>query len=114
MPDQAYVYILSSSFKKLYVGVTTRLMHRVADHKSHRNTNSHTSRYHIDKLVYYESYASINEAIARETEMKGWLRIKKIQLIVKLNPEWRDLSLDWGQPIEPFDGAKLRPPSGFN
>ncbi len=51
MPDQAFVYILSSSFKKLYTGVTTCLMHRVADHKPKRKPNSHASRYRIDKLV---------------------------------------------------------------
>jgi putative endonuclease len=110
MPDQAYVYILSSSFKKLYTGVTTRLMHRVTEHKSGLNPDSFTSRYKIDKLVYYECHASILEAIARETQIKGWLRIKKIELIVGLNPEWRDLSLEWGQQIEPFDESKLRPP----
>jgi putative endonuclease len=113
VPDQAYVYTLSSSFKKLYIGVTTRLMHRVADHKSGRNPDSFTSRYKIDKLVYYECHASIIEAIARETRIKGWLRIKKIELIVSLNPDWRDLSLNWNKPIEPFDESKLRPPTRF-
>ncbi len=113
MPDQAYVYILSSSFKKLYTGVTTRLMHRIADHKSGRNPDSFTSRYKIDKLVYYECHATVLQAIARETEIKGWLRIKKIELIVSLNPDWRDLSLDWNRPIEPFDESKMRPPARF-
>lgn len=113
MPDQAYVYILSSSFKRLYTGVTTRLMHRVADHKSGRNPESFTSRYKIDKLVYYECHATILQAIARETQIKGWLRIKKIELIVGLNLDWRDLSLDWNKPIQPFDESKLRPPTTF-
>ncbi len=114
MSDQAYVYIMSSSFKKLYTAVTTRLMHRVADHKSGRNPNSFTSRYKIDKLAYYECYATILEAIARETQIKGWLRSRKIELIVNLNPDWRDLSLEWNKPIEPFDESMLRPPTGFN
>jgi putative endonuclease len=88
-PDQAYVYILASSFKHLYTGVTTRLQHRVNKHKSGLNPTAFTTRYKIDKLVYYECYESTSRAIARETEMKGWLRIKKIRLIVANNPTWR-------------------------
>jgi putative endonuclease len=87
-PDQAYVYILASTFKRLYTGVTTRLQHRVEEHKQSVNRNSHSSRYNIDKLDYYECYESITRAIARETEIKGWLRIKKIELIVASNPTW--------------------------
>jgi putative endonuclease len=79
MPDQAYVYILSSSFKRLYTGVTTRLMHRVLEHKSGRNPDSFTSRYRIDKLVYYECHGSILEAIAREAEVKGWLDRRRLR-----------------------------------
>ena len=112
-PDQAYVYILSSSFKRLYIGVTTRLQHRVEEHKLSVNQNSHSSRYKIDRLVYYESFESISRAIARESEMKGWLRIKKIKLIVAHNPTWQDLSLDWGKPIAPFDESSLREPQTF-
>ena len=113
MPNQAYVYIMSSSFKKLYTGVTTHLLRRVADHKSGRNPESFTSRYKIDKLVYNECFATVLQAIARETEIKGWLRSKKIELIVSLNPDWRDLSLNWGRPTEAFDESKLRPPTKF-
>jgi len=54
-----------------------------------------------------------DEAIAREKEIKGWLRVKKIVLIVQHNPTWRDLSEDWGKPMEPFDEAKMRPPITF-
>jgi putative endonuclease len=56
---------------------------------------------------------SISSAIAREKEIKGWLRIKKIQLIAANNPTLRDLSLDLGKPIEPFNESKLRPPQTF-
>ena len=112
-PNQAYVYILSSSFKRLYIGVTTRLQPRVKEHKLSVNQRSHTSRYKIDKLVYYESFESISRALARESEMKGWLRIKKIKLIVAHNPTWQDLSLDWGKPIAPFDESSLREPQTF-
>jgi putative endonuclease len=110
---QAYVYILSSSYKRLYTGVTPHLIPRIHQHKNSTNPNSFTSRYKIDKLVYYETFTSLSSAIAREKEIKGWLRIKKIQLIVANNPTWRDLSLDLGKPIEPFHESKLRPPKTF-
>ncbi len=112
-PDQAYVYILASSFKHLYTGVTTRLQHRVEEHKTGINPRAHTTRYKINKLVYYECFESINQAIARESEIKGWLRIRKIRLIVASNPTWRDLSLDWNKPIDPFDESKMRQPETF-
>ena len=110
---QAYVYILSNNQRRLYTGVTTRLAHRVQEHKTSLNPNSFTSRYNITKLVYYECFGDISHAIARETEIKGWLRIKKIQLIVATNPTWQDLSLEWGKPTKPFDESKLRPPETF-
>jgi putative endonuclease len=113
MPEQAYVYILANTFQHLYTGVTTRLQHRVNDHKTSRNPRSFTTRYKIDKLVYYESFQDIQQAIARETQIKGWLRIKKLQLIAANNPTWRDLNVDWGQPIEPFDETKLNPLQTF-
>jgi putative endonuclease len=113
MPEQVYVYILANTFQHLYTGVTTRLQHRVNDHKTSRNPRSFTTRYKIDKLVYYESFQDIQQAIARETQIKGWLRIKKLQLIAANNPTWRDLNVDWGQPIEPFDETKLNPLQTF-
>jgi putative endonuclease len=59
-PDQlAYVYILASSFKKLYIGVTTDLMHRIIEHKSHKDPQSHTAKYNINKLVYFERFTTI-------------------------------------------------------
>ena len=60
---------------------------------------SFTQRYRLDRLVYYEQFQSILTAIDREKKIKGWLRIKKIALIVSANPEWRDLSEEWGRPI---------------
>jgi putative endonuclease len=110
---QAYVYILSNNQRRLYTGVTTHLAHRVNEHKTSINPKSFTSRYKINKLVYYECFGDINQAIARETEIKGWLRIKKIQLIVANNPTWQDLSLEWGKPTEHFDESKLRAPETF-
>ncbi|CAN5611796.1 GIY-YIG nuclease family protein [soil metagenome] len=112
-PEQAYVYILASSFKHLYTGVTSRLQYRVEDHKRAIDPKSFTARYKINQLVYYECFESITQAIAREKQIKGWLRIKKIQLIVGINPRWEDLSFGWGKPIRPFDESQMRTPSEF-
>ncbi|HEU5340830.1 GIY-YIG nuclease family protein [Edaphobacter sp.] len=111
--DRAYVYILANHQRRLYIGVTTRLDGRINDHKAATDPSSFTARYKINKLVYYETFGDINLAIARETEIKGWLRIKKVQLILTHNPTWQDLSLEWGKPTEPFDESKLRPPETF-
>ncbi len=113
MSDGGYTCIMASPRKRLYVGVTSDLMQRVKDHKSNADIKSFCSRYNIHDLVYYEIFESINEAIARETSLKGILRIREIQLIVSLNPTWRDLSADWGKQAEPFDKSKLRPPTKF-
>ena len=112
-PDQAYVYILANSRRRLYIGVTTRLAARVREHKTSANPGSFTTRYNIRTLVYYECHETISRAIARETELKGWLRTKKIQPIISHNPTWQDLSHEWGKPIEPFDESNLRPPETF-
>ncbi len=113
MVEQAYVYILASSFQHLYIGITTELEVRIRQHKNHTYPDSFTARYKIDKLVYYESYALVTEAIAREKQLKNWSRIKKLRLIVAQNPIWKDLSTDWGKPIVLFDQSKLRPPTTF-
>lgn len=97
MQDAAFVYILASSFKHLYIGVTSELEIRVREHKSGHHPGSFTERYRIDQLVYYERYGDIRLAITREKQLKRWSRIKKIRLIVALNPTWRDLSEDWGK-----------------
>jgi putative endonuclease len=96
MPEYGYVYIMASTFKRLYIGVTSELGLRVQQHKDHRYPNSFTSRYNIDRLVYFERFGVMEEAIARETQLKKWSRIKKVRLIVENNPTWRDLSEEWG------------------
>jgi putative endonuclease len=106
-PEQAYVYILASSFQHLYIGITTELQSRIWKHKNHVYPSSFTARYKINKLVYFECFAGITAAIAREKQLKRWSRIKKIRLIVAQNPTWRDLSSDWGKPIEPFREPEL-------
>jgi putative endonuclease len=113
MSETYYVYILANTFQKLYTGITNNLPVRVHQHKTSTNPKAHTTRYKINKLVYYERFENVHNAIAREKQIKGWLRIKKLQLIAATNPTWRDRSLEWGQPTEPFDEANLRPPQTF-
>lgn len=86
-----YVYIMTNKSKTLYTGVTNNLERRVYEHK-HKLIPGFTSKYKIDKLVYFEETTDINSAIKREKQIKGWLRKKKIELIESINPEWNDLS----------------------
>jgi putative endonuclease len=94
MPNQYFVYILSSLSGTLYTGVTNDLLRRVTQHKSQIGSKF-TAKYRINRLVYYEETSDVNSALAREREIKGWRRSKKIALIRELNPTWRDLSEDW-------------------
>ena len=89
-----YVYVLSSRSRVLYIGVTNDLRRRVAEHKRKANAGF-TSKYNVNRLVYFESTNDPRVAIEREKQLKGWLRAKKIRLIEGDNPTWRDLSEDW-------------------
>ncbi|MBA4421392.1 MAG: endonuclease [Anaerolinea sp.] len=89
-----FVYILASKSRVLYIGVTNDLMRRMYEHKN-KLVAGFTARYNVDRLVYCEDTANILDAIAREKQLKGWLRIKKIKLIESINPGWDDLSKDW-------------------
>lgn len=90
-----FIYILTNkNHGVLYIGVTSDLLARIIEHKSHRHPHSFTSRYSINKLVYYETFGNIEEAIAREKYLKGKKRGFKEALIKELNPEWRDLFED--------------------
>jgi len=89
-----YVYIMSNASKTLYTGVTNDLIRRVMEHKEGKIIGF-TSKYNIKKLVYFEEGPSIDEALYREKQIKGWIRQKKIDLIEGLNPDWSDLSEDW-------------------
>ena len=88
---QYYVYLMSSFGKTLYIGVTNDLARRVEQHRNSR-VASFTSRYRITMLVYYEVTDDIVAAIAREKQLKGWRRERKIALVESLNPGWLDLS----------------------
>lgn len=90
-----WVYILASRRNgTLYVGVTNNLQRRLWQHKQ-RTADSFTTRYAIDRLVYFEDFRDVTNAIAREKQLKDRSRAKKIALIEKENPQWNDLSADW-------------------
>jgi putative endonuclease len=96
-----WVYILASRSRNLYIGVTNDLRHRVTQHKENR-PGTYTARYNIQRLVYYEHFQYVINALSRETELKRWTRAQKIALIERVNPTWEDLSLRFGQPIPPL------------
>jgi len=90
---QYYVYIMTNRSRTLYTGVTDNLERRVYEHK-HKLVPGFTSRYNITRLAYYEATSDVWAAIAREKQIKGWLRSKKIALIESANPDWKDLSVE--------------------
>ena len=86
------VYIVSNqSHSVLYIGVTANLLVRVTEHREKRNPESFTAKYNCCKLVFYESFPRIEEAIIREKQMKKWKREWKERLIIEVNPAWIDL-----------------------
>ncbi len=89
--NQYYVYILSSKTKVLYIGVTNTLERRIYEHKN-KLIDGFTKKYNVDKLVYYEMFNNINDAINREKQLKNWHREWKINLIESVNKNWKDLS----------------------
>jgi putative endonuclease len=89
-----HVYIMSSKSKIIYVGMTNDLARRVQEHKG-KATRSFTQRYNVDRLVWCEEHGRAVSAIAREKQIKGWDRAKKVELIEVKNPQWRDLSADF-------------------
>jgi putative endonuclease len=89
-----YVYIMASRSRVLYAGVTNDLARRVNEHKRGLNAGF-TSRYRVTRLVYFEEFADIRDAIAREKELKGWNRSRKARLVESRNPTWEDLSKEW-------------------
>jgi putative endonuclease len=89
-----YVYLLTNRSRTLYTGVTNDLTRRVYEHRQ-KMVPGFTQKYNIDRLVYFEESADVRDAIAREKQIKGWTRAKKIVLIESMNPEWQDLSEGW-------------------
>ncbi|MEE9258174.1 MAG: GIY-YIG nuclease family protein [Nitrospinaceae bacterium] len=94
MKRKYFIYIMTNKSKTLYTGITNNLERRVYEHKQ-KLVPGFTKKYNTTLLVYFEETGDVKEAIAREKEIKGWLRKKKISLIKSINPNWKDLSADW-------------------
>ena len=99
---------MSNRSKTLYTGVTDSLIRRVREHKAGIGSRF-TSKYQLNRLVYFERFENVHWAIGREKTIKGWLRVKKIALIVSINPSWRDLSAEWYErhAFQPDDGGPI-------
>jgi len=93
MHQYCYFYIIANVHNTvLYCGSTIDLHKRVQEHKNKTFKNSFTSKYNVDKLVYFETFSIAGDAFEREKQVKAGSRKRKIELIVRLNPEWKDLS----------------------
>jgi len=90
---QYYVYIMTNPSGTLYTGVTNNLTRRMAEHKQ-GTASKFTAKYRITRLVYVEDTQDVHAALAREKQIKGWTRAKKLALIKAANPDWKDLSLE--------------------
>src|SRR5512146_3524528 len=100
MAQTYYVYILQSvSRRVLYIGVTRDIERRIFQHKTHA-LDGFAAKYHCERLVYFERYGRVHDAIRREKQLKGWRREKKERLIVQVNPHWKDLSKEWWEELE--------------
>ena len=91
---QYYVYIMTNKSGTLYIGVTNDLARRMYEHKNGLG-GQFTTRYRITRLLYFEETRDVHAALAREKQLKGWTRAKKLELIASDNPQWVDLSADW-------------------
>ena len=92
MPGRTYwVYVLASRSRVLYVGFTSDLARRVAEHRTHHYPGAFTGRYRVARLVYAEPYPTASEAFRRERQLKGWRRSRKVALVEAANPGWHDL-----------------------
>jgi len=90
-----YTYIMGSDTGVLYIGVTSDPNDRIAKHKT-GHFEGFSKTYNCTRLLYYEKHEDISQSIARETQLKGWRREKKLNLIRTINPEFKDLAEQWG------------------
>jgi putative endonuclease len=96
-----YVYILTNwNNNVMYIGMTNDLEIRVHEHKN-KLIDGFTKKYNVNKLVYFEHTNDVNSAISREKEIKKWRRGKKNDLVITMNPEWKDLSVEWEKDFSP-------------
>jgi len=92
-----FVYIMSNPSRTLYTGITSSIRRRVREHKL-TLTPGFAAKYNITRLVYFESFGDVRNAIEREKQIKAWTRGKRVGLIESVNPKWDDLSREWDQP----------------
>jgi putative endonuclease len=104
-PKQFHVYIMTNVQRShvLYTGITGNLTRRAWEHKN-KLAPGFTSRYNLNRLVYYELFYYPDAAIHREKEIKAWRRSKKIKLIESMNPHWHDLAGEWENTYKPQAG----------
>jgi putative endonuclease len=95
MQERTYfTYIMASRSRTLYAGITGNLVQRTLEHKQKKH-DGFSAKYNCSRLVWFERFGGVSEAIHREKELKGWTRAKKIALIQSTNPTWEDLSEPW-------------------
>lgn len=95
MPRTFYVYILASESRELYIGVTKNLARRLGQHREGSDPYRYVFRHQTTRLVLVETAGEARAAIERETELRGWTRLRKLALIERANPEWKDLAVAW-------------------
>ena len=101
-----WTYIVCSRTGTLHIGMCNNIERRMAEHKS-GEFEGFASKYHCNRLVYFESFDDVLKAIDREKQLKGWRRAKKMALIEALNPRWADLAEKWGAEMA-FAGESIR------
>jgi putative endonuclease len=96
----AWVHIMASDSRTIYIGVTNDLERRVWEHKTHVDPGAFTATYGLTNLVYVEEYPRFDDAIAREKQLKGKNRAKKLALTAAQTPRWNDLAWNWFDPVD--------------
>jgi putative endonuclease len=110
-----WVYIVASKSRRIYTGMANNLGRRVREHKA-GEIEGFTQQYKINRLVYYEGFRYVGNAINREKQIKRLDRAKRVALIESMNPTWEDLPLEWGKPVEllhPSAAAEQQIPRGL-
>ncbi len=92
-----FVYIMANASKRIYTGMTNSIRRRVREHKL-KFAPGFAAKYNITRLVYFETFEDVRNAIEREKQIKAWTRAKRVSLVESANPKWEDLSREWDQP----------------
>jgi putative endonuclease len=96
---------MASLSRRIYTGMTNNIFRRVMQHKSGQ-FKGFTQRYRVNRLVYYDTFQYVNNAIGREKQIKGLDRAKRVALIQRDNPTWDDLAEEWGKPLKPINAVQ--------